>query len=126
MGYNRAFRKALLPLLLIGATLLPLRAETVPDSAAFDVLIVHGRIVDGTGSPWYSGDVGIRGGKIAAIGNLVGSKAKQTIDARDQVVAPGFIDMRGRTSRRRLPYLVSPVTPTMRNPGCGPFAGSSR
>ena len=95
MGYNRAFRKALLPLLLIGATLLPLRAETVPDSAAFDVLIVHGRIVDGTGSPWYSGDVGIRGGKIAAIGNLVGSKAKQTIDARGQVVAPGFIDMLG-------------------------------
>jgi len=109
MGYNRAFRKALLPLLLIGATLLPLRAETVPDSAAFDVLIVHGRIVDGTGSPWYSGDVGIRGGKIAAIGNLVGSKAKQTIDARDQVVAPGFIDMLGQSE---LTILVDPRLPS--------------
>ena len=109
MGYNRAFRKALLPLLLIGATLLPLRAETVPDSAAFDVLIVHGRIVDGTGSPWYSGDVGIRGGKIAAIGSLVGSKAKQTIDARGQVVAPGFIDMLGQSE---LTILVDPRLPS--------------
>ena len=109
MGYNRAFRKALLPLLLIGATLLPLRAETVPDSAPFDVLIVHGRVVDGTGSPWYSGDVGIRGGKIAAIGNLVGSKAKLTIDARGQVVAPGFIDMLGQSE---LTILVDPRLPS--------------
>ena len=109
MGYNRAFRKALLPLLLIGSTPLPLRAETAPDSAPFDVLIVHGRIVDGTGSPWYSGDVGIRGGKIAAIGNLVGSKAKQTIDARGQVVAPGFIDMLGQSE---LTILVDPRLPS--------------
>ena len=109
MGYERAFRKALLHLLMIGAALLPLRAETATGSAPFDVLIVHGRIVDGTGSPWYSGDVGIRGGKIAAIGNLVGSKAKQTIEARGQVVAPGFIDMLGQSE---LTILVDPRLPS--------------
>src|SRR6478672_9795544 len=75
----------------------------------FDIVIVNGRIVDGTGSPWYSGDVGIRGGKIAAIGNLVGSKAKQTIDARGKVVAPGFIDMLGQSE---LTILVDPRLPS--------------
>ena len=39
-------------------------------SASFDLVITNGHIIDGTGSPWYSGDVGIRDGKIAAIGNL--------------------------------------------------------
>ena len=109
MRYDRAVRKALLPLLMIGAALLPLRAETAADKTPFDVLIVHGRIVDGTGSPWYSGDVGIRGGKIAAIGNLAGSKAKRTIDAHGQVVAPGFIDMLGQSE---LTILVDPRLPS--------------
>ena len=88
---------------------MPLRAETAADKTPFDVLIVHGRIVDGTGSPWYSGDVGIRAGKIAAIGNLAGSKAKQTIDAHGQVVAPGFIDMLGQSE---LTILVDPRLPS--------------
>ncbi len=109
MGCKRVFHKALLPLLMIGAALVPLRAETAADKTPFDVLIVHGRIVDGTGSPWYSGDVGIRAGKIAAIGNLAGSKAKQTIDAHGQVVAPGFIDMLGQSE---LTILVDPRLPS--------------
>ena len=61
----------------------------------FDVVIRHGHIIDGTGSPWYAGDVGIRDGRIAAIGNLAGAPGKQTIDAHGMVVAPGFIDMLG-------------------------------
>src|SRR5580765_8304935 len=110
MGYDRAFGKSgALLLLLFVAALLPLGAETVADSVPFDVLIVHGRIVDGTGSPWYSGDVGIRGGKIAAIGYLAGLKAKQTIDAHGQVVAPGFIDMLGQSE---LTILVNPRLPS--------------
>src|SRR5580765_3538683 len=110
MGYDRAFGKSgALLLLLFVAALLPLGAETVADSVPFDVLIVHGRIVDGTGSPWYSGDVGIRGGKIAAIGYLAGLKAKQTIDAHGQVVAPGFIDMLGQSE---LTILVDPRLPS--------------
>lgn len=59
----------------------------------FDLLITNGKIIDGTGNPWYIGDVGIRKGKITSLGDLSGSKAKQVIDAQGQVVAPGFIDV---------------------------------
>ena len=50
--------------------LLPLHAALAQDTPSFDVVITNGHIIDGTGSPWYSGDLGIRDGKIAAIGNL--------------------------------------------------------
>jgi N-acyl-D-amino-acid deacylase len=59
----------------------------------FDVLIVNGRIVDGTGNPSYVGDVGIRGGRIAAVGRLAGKTAARTIDAAGLTVAPGFVDI---------------------------------
>ena len=58
----------------------------------YDVLIRDGQIVDGTGNPWYRGDIGIRGGTIAAIGRLRG-KAARVIDADGLYVAPGFIDV---------------------------------
>jgi N-acyl-D-amino-acid deacylase len=61
--------------------------------AEFDVLITGGHIVDGTGNPWYSGNVAIRDGRIAAIGTLEGASAKRTIDATGMIVAPGFIDL---------------------------------
>lgn len=65
---------------------------------AFDVLITNGRIVDGCGTPWYRGDIGLRAGKIAAIGRLKGAKAERTIDAAGLVVAPGFFDLMGQTA----------------------------
>jgi N-acyl-D-aspartate/D-glutamate deacylase len=80
-----------------------------PGSAPFDVVILHGHIIDGTGSPWYSGDVGIRDGRIAAIGNLAGARAKKAIDAHGMVVAPGFIDMLGQSE---LTILVDPRAPS--------------
>ena len=55
---------------------------------SFDTIITNGHILDGTGSPWYSGDIGIRGGKIAAIGNLTDAPRTRTIDAHGKVVAP--------------------------------------
>lgn len=64
---------------------------------AFDVVILNGRIIDGSGNPWYYGDVGIRGDRIVAIGRLAGATAKKTIDAKGMVVAPGFIDMLGQS-----------------------------
>jgi len=59
----------------------------------FDLLIRGGRIVDGTGNASYIGDLGIRQGKIAAMGRLTGKTASRTIDAAELVVAPGFIDI---------------------------------
>lgn len=77
--------------------------------AAFDIVITNGHIVDGTGSPWYSGDVGIRDGRIAAIGNLSAAARKRTIHAADKVVAPGFIDMLGQSETT---ILVDPRLPS--------------
>jgi N-acyl-D-amino-acid deacylase len=78
-------------------------------SKPFDVVIVNGHIIDGTGSPWYSGQVGVRAGRIAAIGNLEAAPRKQTIDAQGKVVAPGFIDMLGQSE---MTMLVDPRLPS--------------
>ena len=75
----------------------------------YDLIIRNGRIIDGTGSPWYSGDIAIREGRIAAIGSLVNAQADKTIDAGQQVVAPGFIDMLGQSE---LSILVNPQLPS--------------
>ncbi len=72
-------------------------APAPPAASPFDVVIANGRIVDGTGSPWYRGDVGIRGDRIAAIGDLSGAEATRRIDAAGLVVAPGFLDMLGQS-----------------------------
>jgi N-acyl-D-amino-acid deacylase len=71
----------------------------------FDLLIRNGHIIDGTGSPWYAGDVAIRDGHIAAIGRLDQVTARQVIDAHGMVVAPGFIDMLDQSG---LTILVDP------------------
>jgi N-acyl-D-amino-acid deacylase len=76
---------------------------------SYDVVIRNGHIIDGSGSPWYSGDIGIRDGRIASIGVLGGAKAGRTIDAGGMVVAPGFIDMLGQSD---LSILVDPRLPS--------------
>lgn len=60
---------------------------------SYDLLIRNGRIVDGTGNPWFAGDVAVANGRIAAVGRLAGASARQTIDASGLVVTPGYIDL---------------------------------
>ena len=79
------------------ALLLILSAVALAADSSFDLVILNGQIIDGTGSPWYSWDVGIRAGRIAAIGNLAAAPRLRTLDARGKVVAPGFIDMLGQS-----------------------------
>ena len=64
----------------------------------FDVVIRGGQILEGTGTPGYSADVGLREGKIAKIGRLSGVRSRRTIDAAGLTVAPGFVDMMGQTA----------------------------
>ena len=80
-----------------------------PDSRPFDLVILNGHVVDGTGSPWYAADVGIRNGRIAAIGRLAEAPAKERIDATGRIVAPGFIDMLGQSE---ITVLVDPHLPS--------------
>src|ERR1700730_18615306 len=81
----------------------PLLAAVNP-VPAYDLIIEHGRVVDGTGAPWFAADVGIRAGHVAAIGRLDKATARQRIDAAGRIVAPGFIDMLGQSE---LTILVS-------------------
>ena len=88
----------LLPILLFASAVTP-----------YDLVIRNGHVIDGTGSPWYAADVGIRAGKIAAIGRLTDAPAKRTIDAHGKVVAPGFNDMLGQSE---MTVLVNPQLPS--------------
>jgi dihydroorotase/N-acyl-D-amino-acid deacylase len=108
---NKRFAKYLLGLValvyLAGGGSAGARSATA--EAPFDIIVTNGHILDGTGSPWYSGDIGIRAGHIAAIGNLATAKATRRIDAAGKVVAPGFIDMLGQSD---LSILVDPRLPS--------------
>ena len=80
------------------APLSPPQAEaSKPANPEYDVVIKNGHIIDGSGNPWVSGDIAIRGERIAAIGNLENVRAKRVIDAKGLVVSPGFIDMLGQS-----------------------------
>ena len=95
---------------------------------AFDLLIVGGRMLDGSGNPWIRADIGVRGGRIVAIGALEGGAAAKTIHARGRYVTPGFIDVHSH-AREGLegelnhaePLLAQGITTAMLNPdGGGP------
>ena len=64
-----------------------------PAPKPYDLIITNGRVIDGTGNPWFRADIGIKNGRIERIGRLNVADARKVIDARGQVVAPGFIDV---------------------------------
>lgn len=96
------------PALVLALLLMSLPGLSCAAQSA-DVLIRNGRIMDGTGSPWYRGDIAIRDGRIVAVGRLREIAAKITVDARNQLVTPGFIDMLGQSE---LTLLVEPHVPS--------------
>jgi N-acyl-D-amino-acid deacylase len=102
-------RTALFQTLLAVVIVLSFTSSVWPAPQPFDLVITNGHIIDGTGSPWYSGDIGIRNSKITAIGNLAEAPRTRTIDAGGKVVAPGFIDMLGQSE---LTILVDPGLPS--------------
>jgi N-acyl-D-amino-acid deacylase len=86
--------RVLIPLMCLGLILgASLPSDDTAAAPPCDLIVRNGKIVDGTGNPWYVGDVAIRGDKIVAVGRALAVKSKKEIDAKGLIVAPGFIDM---------------------------------
>jgi N-acyl-D-amino-acid deacylase len=83
--------------LVIFLALSPLTTPAYGQQRTFDFLIAGAHIVDGTGAPWFIGDIGIVGDRIGAMGDLHDASAKQRIDASGMVVSPGFVDVQGQS-----------------------------
>ncbi|HSP15112.1 MAG TPA: D-aminoacylase [Thermoanaerobaculia bacterium] len=99
-------RKTIVVLALLAAS-----CATLPRQRMLDLKITNGRIIDGTGAPWYRADIGVSGNTIVAIGDLHATPATTTIDAHDQIVSPGFIDLLGQSDTTVLqdPHLEAKV-----------------
>lgn len=97
--------------LLIAVLLMTAACAHTPPPPMLDLKITNGRIIDGSGAPWFRGDVGIKGNSIVAVGDLSRMTAATTIDARDRAVAPGFIDLLGQSQQSVLtdPHLEAKV-----------------
>ncbi|HZI92955.1 MAG TPA: D-aminoacylase [Patescibacteria group bacterium] len=98
--------------LVVSLILLPAPRLEAASSPSYDVILRGGHIVDGTGNPWFDGDLAINADRIAAIGNLADAHARLVLDVHGLVVAPGFIDMLGQSEFTVLadPHVRSKIT----------------
>ena len=80
-------------ILVIFVAAIAIAAAPLSQTPAYDLVLKGGKVLDGAGNPWFYGDVGIKGGRIAAIGSLGSATATRTIDVTGKVVVPGFIDL---------------------------------
>ena len=124
-----AFVVAVGAALMVESAQPPIGAPKPGEGGRFDVLIRNARVMDGTGNPWLRADLGISGDRIAAVGTLAAATAARTIDARDRIVAPGFIDvhshagegLRNPALHQGQPLIAQGVTTIVANPdGGGP------
>jgi N-acyl-D-amino-acid deacylase len=100
---KRVVLKALLFAWLLTPYVYLSAAERSAGKAAYDVVITNGRVIDGSGNPWFYGDLAIKGGKIVKIGKIDSRSGKRMIDAKGMAVSPGFIDLHTHTD---LPVLA--------------------
>jgi N-acyl-D-amino-acid deacylase len=121
-------RMRIFPLALL-ALVAPFALSGAAQPPAFDILIRGGRVLDGTGNPWYRADIGITGDRIRAVGSLSNATAKTVIDAADRYVTPGFIDVHSHAGgglaseslKHAQPLLAQGLTTVFVNPdGGGP------
>src|SRR5215813_12252667 len=96
-------KRLVIPLVLAAALATPMLLNAQVEG--YDVIIMNGRIVDGSGNPWFYGDVAIRGDRIVKIGSVGPARARRRINATGMIVAPGFIDMLGQSE---LNLLIDP------------------
>lgn len=89
--------KNFLSVLSILLLLLSVVTPAVPQEPTYDLVIGNARIVDGTGNPWYRGSIAIKDGRVAKVGRYYRLAGKYYIDAKNQIVAPGFIDVHAHT-----------------------------
>ena len=82
---------------MLGMVLVGCLAASAARAADYDLIVAGGRVVDGTGAPWFRADVGVRGDRIVAVGDLGKASARRRVDAIGKYVAPGFIDMLGQS-----------------------------
>lgn len=96
-GKNQKMKRTLISLLLVFNLAWPSALRALSADTVYDTVIINARIVDGSGNPWFKGSVAISGGRIAKVGRVDASKAKTVIDAGNNIVAPGFIDVHAHT-----------------------------
>ena len=115
--------------LVFSSRSLRLGAQPAPHPAPYDLIIRNGRVLDGSGNPWFYADVGVTGDKIVAVGNLGTTGARRIIDASGLYVAPGFIDVHSHAASglaspklaQAQPLLAQGITTIVGNPdGGGP------